>query len=63
MELDAFRREVSRLLFEGYAITWSDTGEGDEYLLGALNAGDTPGAFVTWYAEKRDLISRSEIGL
>lgn len=58
-----WRREVDRVMKRGYGIDTDDAGLSAEDVLRYWRGGDSPEAFVDWFAEKYDLTPRREWGL
>lgn len=54
-DMDGWRHRVDALMKRDYAIDTADAGLGEEDIARFFADGDTPEAFVRWFAEKYDL--------
>lgn len=54
----AWKRQVDVLMKRDYAIDTADAGLGEDDIARFFADGDTPEAFVRWFAEKYDLDRR-----
>lgn len=54
----AWKRQVDTLMKRDYAIDTDDAGLSEEDIARFFADGDTPEAFVSWFAEKYDLDRR-----
>lgn len=58
----AFRTAVDHLLLRTYGVTLSDLGMPGHYT-DAFREDTTPEEFVEWFADKYELVARTEWGL
>ena len=56
-------RRADAVMLAIYGINTDNTGFGDEYLRSHWAYGETPEAFVEWFAQKYDLISKRDMGV
>lgn len=56
MDHSKWVRTVNRLLRRDWCLSVADAGIDEDQLTRAWREGDDPAAFVTWFAEKYDLI-------
>ena len=59
---DEFMAEVVRLLRERWRFEWSDDGR-DELPTAWWTRGETPAAFVQWYAQEYELLDPADFGV
>ena len=63
MTFQDWKEATDALLFSEYCLTLDDAGPSDQDLSAHYQSGDKPDDYVSWFAEKYDLIGTRSVGL